>query len=73
MAVSILIGTGFNALAHHGTDAFLSAFPSFNLVEYNPGNVIPVIITIMVIAFLAGVIPARKASKKDPIESLRYE
>ena len=73
MTVSILIGTGFNALAHAGTDSFLSAFPSFNLVEYGPGNVIPVIITIMVIAFLAGVIPARKASKKDPIESLRYE
>jgi putative ABC transport system permease protein len=32
-----------------------------------------IIIGIMLIAFLAGTLPARRASQKDPIEALRYE
>ena len=70
--VSILIGNLVNSSAHT-SDGFMQNFPTFNLVEYTPATVIPVIITIMIIAFIASILPARKASKKDPINSLRYE
>ena len=70
--VSILLGTLLNAGAH-GSDGFMQNFPTFNLVEYTPATIIPVVLTIMLIAFIASILPARKASKKDPINSLRYE
>lgn len=69
---SILLGSAVNSAAHTG-EGFMQNFPTFNLVEYTPATVIPVIVTIMIIAFIASVLPARKASKKDPINSLRYE
>ncbi|MBQ3306104.1 ABC transporter permease [Candidatus Saccharibacteria bacterium] len=69
---SILLGAWLNSVAHQG-EGFLQNFPTFNIVEYTPATVIPVIVTIMVIAFIASVLPARKASKKDPITALRYE
>lgn len=70
--VSILLGTLLNASAH-SSDGFMQNFPTFNLVEFTPASIIPVVLTIMIIAFIASVLPARKASKKDPINSLRYE
>lgn len=70
--LSMTLGSLVNAAAHQG-DGFLQNFPTFNIVEYTPATVIPVIITIMIIAFIASILPARKASKKDPINSLRYE
>ncbi len=71
-ALSIALGSLANAAAHQN-DGFLQSFPTFNIVDYTPATVIPVIITIMIIAFVASILPARKASKKDPINSLRYE
>jgi putative ABC transport system permease protein len=32
-----------------------------------------IIVVVMGIAFLAGTIPALRAARQDPIESLRYE
>lgn len=52
---------------------FLKDLPGFTLIAFNPLNLVYIVLAIMAIAFLAGTLPARKASKLDPIESLRYE
>ena len=70
IAVSMVIGCVGNNIAH---ETFLSDFPTFNLVEFSPVNMAIITLIIMLIAFLAGTLPARRAAKKDPIEALRYE
>lgn len=68
--ISMAIGYGANALAHQ---TFLSDFPTFQLVVFNPVNMAVITGIIMLIAFIAGTVPAYRASKQNPINSLRYE
>lgn len=69
-ALSYGIAAIVNPLANK---SFLSGLPGFTLIEFNPANIAIIVLIVMVIAFLAGTLPARRAAKKDPIESLRYE
>lgn len=55
------------------SDSFLSALTGFTLVQFSVSSSAVIILIIMAIAFLAGTLPARRAAKLDPIESLRYE
>lgn len=72
LIVSFILSTGADNFAHT-KDGFLTAFPTMHIAEFSPAVFIPVILSIMIIAFIAGVVPAYKASKKNPIDSLRYE
>jgi putative ABC transport system permease protein len=65
-----LIGLFVNNIASHG---FLKDFTGLHLLSFPLATSLIIIIIICVIAFLAGTLPALRASRKDPIEALRYE
>lgn len=54
-------------------NTFLKSFEGFKLLAFPLQSMLLVMVIIVVIAFLAGTLPARRASRKDPIEALRYE
>lgn len=55
------------------TETFLKDFEGFTLLLITPGNIVMVIGVIMAIAFVAGTLPALKASRLNPIDALRSE
>ncbi|HTE21490.1 MAG TPA: FtsX-like permease family protein [Candidatus Limnocylindria bacterium] len=69
-----LAGIGIGKLANRvASDTFLKDLAGFDLTSFPLTSVLAIMLIIMTIAFLAGTLPARRASKKDPIEALRYE
>jgi len=70
IVVSIIVGNIANSVA---TQTFLKDFPTFQLTVFEPITMITIASIIMLIAFISGTLPARKASKKNPIDALRYE
>jgi putative ABC transport system permease protein len=67
---AILVGS---AIANVAADTLLADLPGLRILLFDPVNVIAVVGIITVIAFLSGVLPARRAARQNPIESLRYE
>ncbi len=64
------VGQVVNKIA---ADNFLKGLPGFELTAFPLADVLSVMFVIMLIAFLAGTLPARRAAKQDPISALRYE
>jgi putative ABC transport system permease protein len=67
---AVLLGTALSAVLAVGP---LAALPGLNILLFQPASILGIIILIMAIAFLSGTLPARRAAKQNPIESLRYE
>ena len=65
-----LLGRAINSVASKG---FLKDFDGLQLLSFELASVLTIILGITLIAFLAGTLPARKASKLDAIKALRYE
>ncbi|MBO0472191.1 hypothetical protein IGL98_000677 [Enterococcus sp. DIV0840] len=72
--LGILGAVGAGALINQiAADSFLKSLSGFTLIQFSASSSAVIILVIMGIAFLAGTLPARRAAKLDPIESLRYE
>jgi len=72
--VAVLTAAGVSAVINNfASSSFLKDFDGFTLLVVDPAGAIFVIALIMLIAFLAGTLPAIKASRLDPIEALRSE
>ncbi|TFD62599.1 ABC transporter permease [Cryobacterium suzukii] len=68
--VAIGLGSALSAVLSQG---LLSGLPGLNILLFEPAAVAFVILLVMLIAFLSGTLPAQRAAKQNPIESLRYE
>lgn len=67
---AIVLGSIGNAWA---SKYFTESFEGFNLVAFKPLSLFLIMLLISIIAFIAGVLPAFRASRLNPIEALRYE
>ncbi len=69
-AAAIGLGVGVSNWLAAGP---LSDLPGFRVIAFDPLSVLLVIVIVMVLAFLAGTLPAARAARLDPIDALRYE
>ncbi|MBH0116183.1 ABC transporter permease [Salinibacterium sp. NG253] len=70
VGIGMLVGTGISSVL---AGALLADLPGLTLIAFDPLSVTVIILVVMAIAFLAGTLPAARAAKADPVESLRYE
>lgn len=68
----VAIGVGTAVSAQLGQTLF-SDLPGLQLIAFDPLSILTTTVAIMAIAFLAGSLPAARAARADPVESLRYE
>lgn len=54
-------------------ESLFSDLPGLQLIAFDPVSILVTTLAIMGIAFLAGSLPAARAARADPVESLRYE
>ena len=72
--IGVGLGVGVGLIGNQIlVDGPLSGVAGLILYAVDPLALIGIIALILLIAFLAGTLPAARAAKKDPIEALRYE
>lgn len=69
-AAAIGLGTAVSGALARGP---LSDLAGLHILAFAPGPVAGVILLVMAIAFIAGTLPAWRAARQNPIDSLRYE
>ncbi len=73
-AIGALAAIGLGTLISNRLSAtLLSDLPGLHLLQFSVGSVATIVLVVMAISFVAGTLPARRASRLDPIEALRYE
>lgn len=72
VGVGVVAGTVANALLT-GEGGALANVAGLTLYGIAPLQLVGIILLIMLIAFIAGTLPAARAARKDPIDALRHE
>src|SRR5215204_5950453 len=67
---AVLLGTAANSYA---SKYYLESFEGYSLIAFKPFSLLFIVALICLVAFIAGVLPAFRASRLNPIEALRYE
>lgn len=70
VGIAMLAGFAASSVLQSG---FLADLDGLQLFVFEPVSVAVIVATVMCIAFLAGTLPAARAAKQDPVNSLRYE
>lgn len=70
VVIGMLVGTAVSSVLAAG---LFSDLVGLTLIAFDPVSIVVVIVAVMGIAFLAGTLPAVRAARADPVESLRYE
>lgn len=72
--LGVLVAVGVGKIANQiAIRTFLKDFEGLHLLAFPLMNLSVIVLGIMIIAFLAGTLPARRASGLNPIDALRYE
>lgn len=69
-AAAVGIGSAANGII---VDRFLTDLDGLQVLRFEVVPVASILVTVMLIAFLAGTLPARRAARQNPIDALRYE
>lgn len=73
-ALGIISGIVIGTIANiYLARTYLESFEGYSLFVFTPWAILFVLILVCLIAFIAGVMPAFRASRLNPIEALRYE
>ena len=70
IGLGAVLGVVGNSLLISGP---LDSVPGLSLFAIEPMSLLIIAVVIILIAFLAGTLPARRAATKDPIEALRHD
>jgi putative ABC transport system permease protein len=70
VVLGMVVGTAVSSALAAG---LFSDLAGLTLIAFDPVSIVVVIVAVMGIAFLAGTLPAVRAARADPVESLRYE
>jgi putative ABC transport system permease protein len=69
-AVAIGVGLAISGVLAGGALADLAGL---QIIAFTPASIVTVLLLVMGIAFIAAVLPASRAARQSPIDSLRYE
>ncbi|MFK4834152.1 ABC transporter permease [Microbacterium sp. ZW T2_14] len=70
VVIAMFAGTAISSAL---SGSLLADLPGLNLIAFDPVSIVVIIVVVMAIAFLAGTLPAARAARADPVDSLRYE